>query len=100
MVGFLENEFSTWLLYGNVVLFAVFLVFYLAREPFWRSWIGLTIVLLTVAILQLSVRAVLTVRYGEDYPGRDLVLMLGRFELFVSGVVVFLGLLRLRRRSS
>lgn len=96
MIDFLEGPVALAVLYGNVVLYATFLGFYVTREPWRRSWVGWTIVLLAVAILQLSTRAVLTDLLGEAYPGRDMVLLVGRLELFVSGLVVFVGLLRLR----
>lgn len=97
LTRFLVEDVSRVLLFGNVVLFGTFLLFYGTREPWWRSWFGWTIVLLLVAIFQLSVRAAITDQLGESYPGRDLVLMLGRLELAVSGLALFVALLRKRR---
>ncbi|GAW50626.1 MULTISPECIES: putative phage holin [unclassified Nocardioides] len=96
LTRFLVVDVSRVLLYGNVLIFATFLVFYGTREPWWRSWFGWTIVLLLAAILQLSVRGLITDLFGEDYPGRDMVLMLGRLELAVSGLALFVALLRKR----
>lgn len=99
VVGVLDGPVSVALVFVNAALYALFLGFYLVREPWRRSWVGWTIVLFTVAVLQISIRAVLTEFLGEDYPGRDLVLLVGRLELLISGLVVFVGLLRMRRRG-
>ena len=99
MIELLEGPVSTVVLWLNVVLYAAFLGFYGTREPWRRSWVGWTIMLFAVAILQFSIRAVLTDWLGEEYPGRDLVLLLGRLELLASGALVFVGLLRLRREK-
>ncbi|GAA1790216.1 hypothetical protein GCM10009795_039900 [Nocardioides hankookensis] len=98
LASFFIDDVSRVMLYANALLFATFLLFYSTREPWWRSWFGWTIVLLLAAVLQLSTRAVFTDLYGEDYPGRDLVLLLGRLELFASGTALFVALLRRRRQ--
>lgn len=88
---------SVALLYGNVVLWPLFLIVYGILEPWRRSWFGWAIVLLTVGIAQMTIRAVVTDHFGETYPGRDLVLMLGRLELLASGIALLVGLIEMRR---
>ena len=96
MIDVFEGPVSTMLLYGNVIVFATFLLYYGLREPWRRNWFGWAIILLLVGVLQLSVRALFTSAYGEDYPGRELVLMLGRLELFASGLALLVALVRMR----
>lgn len=88
---------SNGLLWANVAVFAGLLLVFGLTEPWRRSWFGWAIVLLTIGILQLSIRALFTLFLGEDYPGRDLVLLFGRLELVVSGIALLIGLVIQKR---
>lgn len=93
------DGFSVALLYGNAILWPVFLVVFGLLEPWRRSWFGWAIVLLSIGIAQMTIRAVITSHFGDAYPGRDLVLMVGRLELLASGVALLVGLVQMRRHA-
>lgn len=69
------------------------LLLYGLLQPWWRSWFGIGMVLTLFAVWQMLSRAALTTALGENYPGRDLVLLLGRTEIAVAMTVsaIYLG---------
>lgn len=67
-----------------------------------RGWVRWGLVLTVVGVTQMLLRALITLRFGGEYPGRDWMLLTGRVEILVAGAILAVGLHRARwgtRRS-
>lgn len=85
---------------GNVAFLtlpvaACFMYLY-ARDPWWSTWFGRSLMLIAVAIFVACVATVLFRRFG-DYPGRDLMLIVSADLTFVAMVSRTLVLRREQR---
>jgi len=56
---------------------ALTFVLLFVREPWWRSWFGRSLMTMAVSILIFSGMALLSIRLGQDYPGRDALRLAG-----------------------
>lgn len=61
-----------------------------------RGWLRWGLVLTVVGVTQMLLRALLTLRLGADYTGRDWLLLTGRLEILVAGVILAVALHRMR----
>jgi hypothetical protein len=85
-------------LYVALASTSALLLLYGFLQPWWRSWFGTALVLTLFAVWQMLSRALVTEHYGTDYPGRDLVLLVGRTEIAIAMTVsaIYLGRLLIR----
>lgn len=82
----------------NIVLWVWLLLVYGLLER-GGGWLRVALLLSMVGIVQMLVRALLVLQFGEDYPGRDLLLLLGRLELWVAAAILLLTLHLARRQT-
>jgi hypothetical protein len=75
-----------WVWLGAVYIFA-------ERGSGWLRW-GL--MLTVVGVAQMILRALATLMFGEDYPGRDWLLLTGRLEILTAGIILAVALHRAR----
>lgn len=81
-------------LYPSFVSVLVLLALYVLGQPWWRSWFGRCAALILFTLALVMLRAMLTLWFGADYPGRDLILLLGRLEILAASVIAAGGLVR------
>lgn len=61
-----------------------------------RTWLRVGLVLTVVGVAQMLLRAAATRTFGSDYPGRDWLLLTGRIEILVAGIILAVALHRMR----
>lgn len=75
---------------GNVAAMTlpvtVWFVSLYARDPWWRSWFGRSLMLIAVAVFLYTLSVVLFRNYG-DYPGRDIMLVASADATFLAMLV-------------
>lgn len=87
------TSYLTWgaeVVQGNVAFLTLpvagcFMYLY-ARDPWWKSWFGRSLMLIAVAIFVACTATVLFRRLG-DYPGRDLMLILSADLTFAAMLI-------------
>lgn len=86
------TEVSDFMLYVSLVSVGALALVYGLLQPWWRSWFGVALILTLVSLFQIQVRAALTMYLGEEYAGRDWVLLLGRVEIALGATIALTGL--------
>ena len=77
---------ADWFLYPAFAAPLTLAVLYGVLQPWWRTVFGISYMLILLTLVQMCGRALLTLWLGEDYPGRDWVLLAGRVELTFAAI--------------
>jgi hypothetical protein len=87
------------LLYPAFVGTNALLLMYGLLQPWWRTWFGISFILILATMTQMLFRAMLTLWFGMDYPGRSVILLVGRAEVLLAVWIAVIALGRDLRRA-